>query len=161
MDKKDRIVIVGDDGRCTCSCAHTCPRGKAGIATRCTLEELIKDGIPYIRERDLSIDYHALVQSLSNRILALLATEVVVWHNNQKIDPLGTLQAILHAHAGDANAMDRDHEFLKEEILIEIACRFVALSESHMDALKILVEVRQTIEILGIGFDNLLAKVQK
>ncbi len=29
------------DGRCTCTCASTCPLGKTGMQTRCTKEEIL------------------------------------------------------------------------------------------------------------------------
>lgn len=47
---EDRVVIIGSDGRCTCSCADPCPLGKAGMQYRCTKEELEARGVKTLLE---------------------------------------------------------------------------------------------------------------
>jgi hypothetical protein len=47
---EDRVVIIGDDGRCMCSCADPCPLGKAGMQYRCTKEELEARGVKTVME---------------------------------------------------------------------------------------------------------------
>lgn len=39
------LVKIGVDGMCKCSCADTCPLGKTGMQSRCTVKELKARGI--------------------------------------------------------------------------------------------------------------------
>jgi hypothetical protein len=42
-------VVIGEDGRCMCSCADPCPLHKSGLAYRCTKQELEAAGIPTVK----------------------------------------------------------------------------------------------------------------
>lgn len=37
---KERLAKLAPDGRCSCSCADRCPRGKIGTTVRCSKELL-------------------------------------------------------------------------------------------------------------------------
>lgn len=44
MENK-KIVKIGSDGLCTCSCGDVCVLGKTGMSCRCTKDELNNSGI--------------------------------------------------------------------------------------------------------------------
>lgn len=41
----EKIVLIGKDGRCTCSCGDPCPLGRVGSMYRCTKQELETAGV--------------------------------------------------------------------------------------------------------------------
>ncbi len=42
--QKTKNIVIGEDGRCQCSCADVCPLGRAGSMMRCTETELRSAG---------------------------------------------------------------------------------------------------------------------
>jgi hypothetical protein len=43
------LILIGQDGRCDCTCACKCPLGKAGSSARCFEGELHLKGIGTIK----------------------------------------------------------------------------------------------------------------
>ena len=50
-------IAIGEDGRCTCTCAGNCPLGRSGMSYRCTEEELKDAGISTFHEREEASGY--------------------------------------------------------------------------------------------------------
>lgn len=41
----DKMIVLGEDGKCTCSCTDICPLGRLGMQHRCSKEELSAAGV--------------------------------------------------------------------------------------------------------------------
>jgi len=49
MEEIKKVVVIGEDGRCMCSCADPCPLGRVGSSYRCTKGELEAAGVETVQ----------------------------------------------------------------------------------------------------------------
>jgi hypothetical protein len=65
MQLKSRVIEIGTDGHCSCSCADVCPLRRTGMAYRCAEAELMAAGISTQRIGALWIKWNKSLWHLS------------------------------------------------------------------------------------------------